>query len=151
MTIRNRPRAENYIDIDSNMNLNIEHPSEFRALFSAILEAKFSAGPLEDVTIMTSPFLADVSHRIGEMVLLEDEKLHGKEQAQQAWTRWSSLTPERREWKMARDFASNALLSKWPRWTLEEKEKNCRHLFSPFRPTQEMLTVFVNQLDAELK
>ncbi|MFJ9450247.1 hypothetical protein [Herbaspirillum sp. NPDC101397] len=133
------------------MKLNIEHPSELRALFAAIREAKFSSSPLEDVALMTSPFLADVSHRIGELVLLEEEKLHGKEQAQEAWTRWSSLTPERREWKMAYDFASNAFLSKWPQWTQEEKEQNCRYLFSPFRATQEMLTVFVNQLDAKLE
>jgi hypothetical protein len=146
-----RPEADSYIDIDSDMNLNIEHPSELRALFAAIREAKFSSSPLEDVALMTSPFLADVSHRIGKLVLLEDEKLHGKKQAQEAWTRWSRLTPERREWKMACDFASNAFLSKWSQWTLEEKEKNCRHLLSPFHATQEMLTCFVKQLDAKLE
>lgn len=131
------------------MELFIENAYEAKALFDAILAAKFSSGPKEDPVIMPSSLLATVAWRLRELIKEADPYKLGSMQ-EKGWLEWDNLTPERREWQVALNEATVIFARHWNKWGPEFRLKACQDLLSPLRPPENAMTLFMQELSEKI-
>jgi hypothetical protein len=117
---------------------------ELLVLHRALMEAKFSQNPWDDV-VMGSPLIASLMHRVIG-ILIEHQQEKGDAQAVRKWQKWLAIDPSRREWVIAKRQAKES--EAWVQWSIDEKKQFARILLSPFMADDSLLTTFIKEVDA---
>jgi hypothetical protein len=128
-----------------NPELSTDH---LRALFRAITAAKFTHTP-SDNDLLTSKSLAESSRIISQLILQVDINKWGKI-AQENWETWYWLTPERDEWAQALQTGSNLFITKWNKWSQNQRLEIVRLLICPYGMHDEFESVFLSALDTKI-
>lgn len=117
------------------------------ALHRALMEAKFTPFP-NDQDIAGSSLVAEVANQVVDILIAIEIERGSPEQAKQ-WNEWRHIDTSRREWKVALERAQE--VASWQNWSLEEKTIYSQILLSPFVVTEDVVAIFIQQVDNELK
>jgi len=114
------------------------------ALHKAILEVKFSDNQTS-LELFGSPFLASAANQITEILIAKEAALDIGS-SNESWKKWRAIDESRREWGIAiiRTAQHSTI---WRSWTDEERKDFARIALSPFTVSEQLLNVFVTQVN----
>ena len=101
---------------------------ELLALHRVFMELHFLMAP-NDRDIIGSTFVANVSHRVLDAIIENDENT-GRSHVAEQWRKWRRLDRTRREWPLL--IQQLLLIEEWQAMTLELKRETIRCHASPF-------------------
>ncbi|WP_340399395.1 SMI1/KNR4 family protein [Paenibacillus sp. FSL H8-0079] len=123
--------------------LLVEEETELLALHRVLLEAKFNLSP-SDYHIQASPFAAELAQRVLKTIveLQAATDVNKKE-------RWSNWLEQKKDWIWERCLS---YMLKTPpfHWRTMEQVTKCKYvkwLFSPYDPSEEDVTRFIDELE----
>lgn len=124
-------------------SLEITDYYELVALCMALQQVKFSRSPVDD-RVIGSPFIASIANRLVE-TLNELEVERGKPEG----ANWNvPIVQDSEVWQIAVRNAVDSNEGYWKNFSYEQKREFAVVLLSPFTYTEEMLAIFVTQVDA---
>lgn len=127
------------------VEFELESPDEMLILLGAIYAAKFSQQPF-DLQLLASSIEFQVSSRLLNCLKAEKEKQLGKAGIENFET-FYRLSPERREWELAK---RNGVAAFQPVWKTSPSEKHVelvKVLVSPFHLDENYCQQFILELD----
>jgi hypothetical protein len=128
---------------------NIETHAEMTAVFRAILEAKFHP-TVVDADVPGSELLANVAVRMRD-ALIDIEQQRDGSIAERRWKEWRSISPARREWSVAVEYAVEMWRGVWQGWLGDQRIHAAKCLLSPFEPEDATLNKFLQVVEERMK
>lgn len=121
---------------------------EWNAIFRAILVAKFTRPPVDDL-VPSSTLVAAAAVKIRDYLISEEAKIDGAK-AYERWRRRMRVSPETEEWAAALEFACQHFNGKWNEWSRDEKEMIAKNLFSPLVVEGANLNQFIEEISSRI-
>lgn len=128
---------------------NIETHAEMTAVFRAILEAKFHP-TVVDADVPGSQLLATVAVRIRD-ALIDIERQRDGTVAERRWREWAAISPARREWSVAVEYAVEMWRGVWQGWSSDQRLHAAKCLLSPFDAEEATLNSFLEVVEGRMK